>query len=181
MSRRDILGETFDQLVRNVTRERAPRRRRAPGARNPGLEKYQQHDGLKLLSAMGADFYVLGTRRSRGKPCPKCKTFVPEDQGTRQTEGIADVLIFLPARPSLHSPALQEAITFPRVVLWWEAKHADGGRLSPAQVRFADLCRQAAQAHCAGPLDALYAWLIEHGYLDRNRVPHYRLPKDVTP
>jgi hypothetical protein len=171
MKRRDILGTTFDRLISDVTRERAPRRPVARRPRNPGIEKYQQHDGLKLLASMGADFYVLGTRRSRGKPCPKCKTFVPEDQGTRQTEGISDVLIFLPLQPGASH----------RVTLWWEAKHADGGRLSPAQVRFADLCRQAAQEHCAGPLAALYAWLVEHGYLDRNRVPHYRLPMGVKP
>lgn len=166
-----IIETTFDQLIRDATRE--PRRvsgaarPRVPSKtrNNPDLEKYQQHDGCKLLSSIGAAVYTIGTRRSRGKPCPKCKTFVPEDQGTRQTPGISDVLAFLPPKPG---PS--------RVALWWEAKHADGGRVSPEQRDFAELCRLSSQAHCLGPVDELIAWLVTNGYLSEKNLPHYRLP-----
>lgn len=162
-----IIDRAFEGLMRDITREP---RRVAGGARprqprNPNLEKFQQVDGCKLLAALGADIYTIGTRRSRGKPCPKCKTFVPEDQGTRQTPGIADVLAFLPAKAGAA-----------RVALWWEAKHADGGRVSPDQARFADLCRQSSQAHCIGAVDELIVWLIRNDYLRADRLPHYRVP-----
>lgn len=171
MKKRDIVVQVFDQLVRDISKAPAARGLRGHAGRrvNPGIEKYQQHDGCKLLSQIGSAVYTIGTRRSRGKPCPKCHTFVPEDQGTRQTEGIPDVLAFLPARNGAA-----------RVLLFWEAKHADGGRASAEQLAFAALCREAAQAHVLGPFDVLYAWLIEHGYLRADRVPHYRLPKGVT-
>lgn len=168
--RPSTFGAQFERMIRDVTKTPRPNRRAFDGARpiNPNLEKFQQHDGCKLLASLGADIYTLGTRRSKGKPCPKCKTFVPEDQGTRQTPGIADVLAFLPEKNGN-----------PPIALWWEVKHADGGRASADQIRFAELCRRSSQAHCLGPLDALYAWLIENRYLRPDQVPHYRLPKAV--
>lgn len=172
--RQSTIASQFERLISDVVKTpRQPSRGRARGGArpiNPHLEKFQQHDGCKLLSSLGAAVYTIGTRRSKGKPCPKCKTFVPEDQGTRQTPGIFDVLAFLPARNGK-----------PVVALWWDAKHADGGRVSPEQKEFAELCRLASQAHCIGPYDVLFAWLMEHEYLRADRVPHYRLPKAVQP
>lgn len=169
--RPNIIASSFERLIRDVTKTpAAPRRRARAGVRpiNPDLEKFQQHDGCKLLSSLGADVYTIGTRRSKGKACPKCKTFVPEDQGTRQTPGIADVLAFLPEKNGK-----------PAIALWWEAKHADGGHASAEQLHFAELCRRSSQAHCIGPLNALFAWLLEHKYLNAGQVPHYRLPAGV--
>ncbi|MDP3720803.1 MAG: hypothetical protein Q8T13_23825 [Acidobacteriota bacterium] len=166
--RSSAIASGFDRLIRDVTRVPAGRAARDGAGRrpkNPNLEKYQQHEGCKLLSSLGAVVLIIGTRRSRGKPCPKCKTFVPEDQGTRQTPGIPDVLAFLPARGGA-----------PSVTLLWEAKHADGGRLSADQQRIADLCARSGQAYCSGPLDALISWLVANGYLKAENLPHYRVP-----
>ena len=127
------------------------------------LEKSEQAGGVKLLMLLGAKVYVLGTRRSRGKPCPKCGTFVDEHQGTRQTPGIGDVLAFLPARDGVREP------------LWWEAKRPINGRLSSAQREFRDLCLAARAAHCVGSCDDLINWLIENRYLRDSQVPHYRV------
>lgn len=141
-------------------------RRFAVRRRPRQLEKGEQAGGVTLLRTLGARVYVLGTRRSRGRACSTCGTFVPEHQGTRQTPGVADVLAFLPARGGA------------RVVLWWEAKRPDGGRISGDQQEFRRLCEESNTAHCVGPLDALIAWLIAGGYLRADQVPHYRLPKE---
>lgn len=147
-------------------------RPRFPSRQRPRqLEKGEQANGIKLLWSIGAKVYVLGTRRSRGRACPQCGTFVAEHQGTRQTPGIGDVLAFLPARMG--------AARLEREVLWWEAKRPDGGRLSDAQQEFQELCVQSRTHHCAGPLDDLIAWLVGHGYLNRHQVPHYRLPAEA--
>jgi len=95
----------FDRLIATVTRRR-PTRARRPVQH----EKGEQAGGIKLLRTLGATVYTFGTRRSRGKACPRCGTFVPEHQGTRQTPGIPDVFAFLPARNGK------------RVLLCWEAK-----------------------------------------------------------
>lgn len=167
--RSSAIVKGFEQLIRDVTRVPAARAPRGGAGRgssnNPDLEKFQQHEGCKLLSSLGAAIFVIGTRRSRGKPCPNCKTFVAEDQGTHQTEGIPDVFAILPARGGQ-----------PSIGLWWEAKHADGGRTSKAQQEFSRLCQVANIAHCRGPLNALFAWLIANGRLKAENVPHYRLP-----
>lgn len=171
---------------------RTGRVRRAPRQ----LEKTEQAGGVKLLSTIGAKVYVLGTRRSRGRPCPKCGTFVEEHQGTRQTPGVGDVLAFLPPRRQAAVVTCRhgndadlclddacnrqrDLVNAPtREVLWWEVKRPDGGRMSPDQREFRDLCEQSRTAHVVGPLDELIAWLIARGYVLRNQLPHYRLPKE---
>lgn len=144
----------FSRLVRSTTPRRKPVQH----------EKGEQASGVKLLRSLGAAVYVLGTRRARGSRC-RCGAFVPGDQGTRQTPGVADVLAFLPAPRGTRLAGCQ---------LWWEAKRAAGGRASDAQRVFAANCAAAGVAHCLGDVNDLVAWLIEHGYLRANQVAHYR-------
>jgi hypothetical protein len=144
-------------------------RRRRPASAGRVLEKTEQFHIQSLLASLGGAVYVLGTRRRRGKPCPSCGTFVPEDQGTRQTPGIADLVAFLPSkRPAGETPR--------RVLLFIECK-AEGGRLSPEQIVFRHLCHDAEIAHVVGTYNAVIAWLMDRQYLKPDAVPHYRQPK----
>src|SRR5688572_7830522 len=95
-----------------VSKARVPSRLRLQNihmrtARKPPvqLEKLEQTHIIQLIKSLGGRVYVLGTRRSRGKRCQNCGTFVPEDQGTRQTPGVSDLITFLPARTRTHDPA----------------------------------------------------------------------------
>lgn len=148
----------------------AIRRRRTPADRGCPSEKVEQMHGVITLTKLGAKVYVLGTRRGRGKRCPKCGEFVSEHQGTRQTPGIADVYALLP------SPGYRPA---PGSALWWECKAADG-RLSPDQQRFRDACLGANVPHVVGTCNDLIAWLIRGGWLRAETLPHYRRPDSVS-
>jgi len=130
------------------------------------LEKHEQDGGVKLLRSIGAVVYEIGTRRRKGKPCPKCRAFVPNDDfGTHQTPGIPDVLAFLPARDNV------------REVLWWEAKREKGSHFRKEQKEFREFVLMTSTWHCVGALDELLAWLLEHRYLAISQIPHYRIPK----
>lgn len=117
-------------------------------------EKVVQANVVRLLRSIGANVWVLGTHRRRG-----------DFQGTMQTPGIGDVFAILPTAP--HSPA------GPSVPLWVECK-ADGGRLSPDQIRFRDCCRSASLGHVVGGLDEVIRFLVSGGWLKSNNLPHYR-------
>jgi hypothetical protein len=107
------------------------------------LEKFIQRDIQKLLCLLGAKVYVLGTRRARG-----------DQQGTRQSPGLPDLIAFLPARlPSRRS----------RIVLI-EVKRI-GNDLSQAQFDFQTLCQRADIAYITGNLDRILTWLTAEGYL----------------
>lgn len=120
------------------------------------LEKHEQADTQRLLLALGAAVYVLGTRRPGGRPCPTCGTVVPESQGTRQTAGLPDLLAFLPGRP--------------HQVLAVEQKRP-GGRLSPAQESFRALCEDSRLEYVTGSIDAVIRWLQARGYVRPARGP----------
>lgn len=120
--------------------------RRAP-------ERAIQSQGARLLRTIGGRVWELGTTRRRG-----------DYAGTMQTPGLPDVLAFMPPR----EPHLWR-------LLVWEAK-APGGRLRPEQAIFRELCQFAGIHHVVGDLDALIAWLLEHGYLRRDQIAHYRAP-----
>jgi len=117
------------------------------------LEKTEQGAGCQLLLTIGAAVYVLGTRRPKG-----------EDQSTRQTPGISDVITFLPRTKG---------------VLFWEAKAA-GGRMSPEQAAFRTIVTLCARAglgihHVLGGCNALTDTLSTLGLLKETRVAHDRL------
>lgn len=136
----------------------------APRRRAIQHEKIEQTTGERLLDFIHAAIYRLGTRRPRGRKCSKCGEFVPEHQGTRQTPGLPDVLIFLKEPDNR------------RRLLWWEAKRPGGGKESDDQSTFRELCAAAGIDHCLGDSEALTAWLIEHGYVRTSQLPHYRVP-----
>lgn len=139
-------------------------------------EKVEQAHIVQLAATLGAKVYVIGTRRGRGKPCPKCGTFVAEHQGTRQTEGIADLHMFLklPSRTPMQSPVPK---CFPsRLFLMWETK-APGGRMSSEQKDLATLAGDAGVCHGSGDFDAFITWLIAHDFVRADQFPHYRQPK----
>lgn len=125
------------------------------------LEKVEQAHGVQLLETLGADVWVLGTRRRRG-----------DYQGTMQTPGIADVFAVMPC----HLVGIHDAPE--RRALWWEAK-AVGGRLSDDQERFQRCCREADLWHVVGPFDALVEALVGAGYIKAESVAHYRLPQNL--
>lgn len=124
-------------------------------------EKVEQAHGVQLLLSIGAEVYVSGTRRKRG-----------DYQGTMQTPGIPDVEAFLKGAFSQRD---REAGYPDRLILKWECKRV-GGRLSPAQQRYQELCAAARIAYVVGPLDALIAWLAAHHYINADDVAHYRRP-----
>jgi hypothetical protein len=121
------------------------------------LEKTEQANTVQLFATIGADVYQLGTRRPRGRPCPCCGTFVSEFQGTCQTPGISDLVVFLPGHAGGDGP---------RPVLFLEQK-ASGGRFSPAQTHFRDVVQRSTAEYAAGTVDDVIAWLEQRGYLRR--------------
>jgi hypothetical protein len=125
---------------------------------------------VQLLRTLGARVYVMGTHRRRG-----------DFHGTMQTEGIPDLMAFLPMRDRIVGDGVTHreiaiAPVKPRQFLFIEAK-AQGGRLRPEQKIFRELCLQATVDHVVGGLDAVIAWLVERGYVRADSVPHYRQPE----
>jgi hypothetical protein len=112
------------------------------------LEKFIQRDIQKLLLLLGAKVYVLGTRRPRG-----------DQQGTRQSPGLPDLIAFLPARlPSRRSR-----------ILLIEVKRK-GNDLSQAQFDFQTLCQAANIAYVTGNLDRVIDWLVAEDYLSASQL-----------
>jgi hypothetical protein len=148
-------------------------------------EKFEQSNGVDLLTKIGAKVYILGTRRPSGKPCPRCGTFVREHQGTCQTPGISDVFAFLPARgPTPCEHCTRDHVCeahegqrrrASRLLLVWEAK-SQTGKPSEAQKEFLALCAAADVAHVLGDLNQLVGWLIGHGYVKADQIPHHHVP-----
>lgn len=130
-------------------------------------EKIEQAHTVQLLRSLGANVYVLGTRRRKG-----------EHQGTMQTPGLSDLIAFVPLTAAA-------ATTFnytrgqARALLFIECK-AKGGRLSAEQEAFRIMCLAAGAEHVVGNLDAVIAWCIAHEYLKADNVAHYRRPPNAT-
>ncbi len=123
---------------------------------------------MRFLVGLGGRVYVSGTRRSRGRKCPTCQTFVAEHQGTRQTPGIPDLEVFLPLPPRRRA-----AGDTSRVLLKVECKRT-GERMTDDQVAYARLTTSAGIHHVAGDLNAVLAWAVQEGYVRAENVPHYR-------
>lgn len=147
------------------------RPRRKPGQH----ESVEQTHILNLLRSVGGEVWVLGTRRTQ--LCWKCKA-PTRDMSTRQTPGIADIFCILPAPPL--APRTPAPLWWPGlpVPVWVEAKRGDGlGRLSAPQEHFRDRCGVASLPHVAGTLMDVTAFLMRHGWLKPDNVPHYRRPE----
>lgn len=126
------------------------RRRRPPSP----LEKVEQAHSVELFDRIGAQVYVLGTRRKK-----------TDHQGTMQTPGLPDLLVFLPPRAG-QTPR--------RRLLMVEQKRSREGRFSPAQIVFRELCQESEVAHVGGDFNAVIAWLVAEGYCRDEQFPHYR-------
>lgn len=126
-------------------------------------EKQHQHNGQALLRSIGALVWTLGTRRRKG-----------DFQGTMQTPGIPDVYALLPAR----------AADQYRSPLWWEVKAVDGAS-RPEQLAFEQAHAATTATHwigyVRGTFDALVGWLVAHGYVKAQNVPHYYLRDTRAP
>lgn len=118
-------------------------------------EKHEQANIENLVTQLGGQVYTLGTRRAQF--CGHCGSRTT-DQGTRQTPGIADLVVFLPPAPRAKLPGSSW------VALWVECK-GKGGTLTIEQVRFRSFCRAANVAHVVGGLDAFTAWLRIGGWV----------------
>ena len=119
-------------------------------------EKAEQAQICTLIGALGGVFYVLGTRRAQY--CGLCGGR-NQDQGTRQTPGIADLFALLPPPPT----------TYPQpgtawVPLWIEVK-GRGGSLSLEQLAFRGHCAHAGLVHLVGGVDEVIAYLEARGWL----------------
>jgi hypothetical protein len=132
------------------------------------LEKVEQAEAVNLLTRIGAKVYVLGT--VRGQRCWKCHE-VTRDQGTRQTEGIGDLWVFLPVdRRPLHQRG-----PFARPLFCWiemkseeRAKRKDGG-LSDDQLTFREFCLERMIPHVHGTFKDVYGFLATHGFIIESR------------
>jgi hypothetical protein len=120
-------------------------------------EKTEQAHIVQLLRSIGAAVYVMGVHRRRG-----------DYAGTMQTEGIPDLMAFLPARGG-------DGAIGARVFLFIECK-AKGGRLRPEQAAFREHCLNADVIHRVGGYDDLIAWLADRDYVKASAFPHYRQP-----
>lgn len=133
-------------------------------------EKAEQAGIIQLARTLRAEIWVLGTRRGRGKPCPKCGTFVAEHQGLRQTPGHPDLLMFLPVLER----DLCEPSALSRRLVYWETK-VPGGRLSDEQRAF-QACARAAGVECySGTFDDFVSWTIREGYCRESSFTFERL------
>ncbi len=138
-------------------------------------EKAEQAAIVELAQTFGGLVWVLGTRRGRGKPCPKCGTFVAEHQGLRQTPGHPDLEIYLPT-PAPLAPRVNPS-SRGRRLLFWESK-APGGRPSDEQTAYAELARAAGIDHGMGTFDDFVSWAIAEGYC-REIQPPFPLPREA--
>ncbi len=140
-----------------------PRRARATMAAPPRLEKAEQADAQRFFESIGGEVFVIGTRRPKGKRCPSCGTFVPEHQGTCQTPGISDLLVFLPRLRDRRR----------KVAVFVEMK-AERGRPSEDQKAFLALCAAADIPTILGTFEVVVRWAVEQGYVREDGLAHYR-------
>ena len=119
--------------------------------------------GESLLRSVGGRVWVLGTVR-RGSKCPKCGEWVAGHRGTQQTEGMSDLVAFVPDRREGRLPLS---------LVFIEMK-ADGGRMSPEQRKFRELAIRACVDHVVGGFNAVLGLCVERGLVKPENVPHYR-------
>lgn len=121
-------------------------KRQMRGNRKAPLEKDEQAAIVKLLEALGAKVYTIGTRRRKS-----------DFQGTMMSPGIPDLVCFL------YRPRQDTAVQ-----LWIEVK-TKGGKLRPAQAEFQSWCQAANVHHVTGGIDAMQNWLVDHGWLQASQ------------
>ena len=117
-----------------------------------GDEKTEQRSVVNLIEQIGGVVYVLGTRRA--SCCGVCGS-PTTDPGTRQTEGLGDLAIYLPPSPRGQGQTWH--------FLWMECK-GRGGTLSDVQVKFRQMNQAASVTHLVGGLDEFIAYLVAGGW-----------------
>jgi len=120
-------------------------------------EKHEQANIQELVGHLGGRVYVLGTRRAQY--CGLCGGRTT-DQGTRQTEGLGDLAIYLPPSPRQVRANPDAPWTF----LWVECK-GKGGTLTPEQVAFRYFNQRAGVVSLVGGFDAVREWLTLGGWV----------------
>lgn len=118
-------------------------------------EKTEQASIINLVAQIGGVVYTLGSRRAQY--CGVCGSRTT-DQGTRQTPGISDLLVYLPPAPP------RRVGRAPWVPVWVEVK-GKGGTLTAEQVAFRDITTRAGVAHLVGGVDAVVEWLAAGGWI----------------
>jgi len=116
-------------------------------------EKSEQASIVNLTAQLGGRVYTLGTVRATC--CGVCGS-PSTDRGTRQTEGLGDLAIYLPPPPRRPGGAW--------AFLWIECK-GRGGTLTEAQVAFRAINQAAQVAHVVGGLDAFLEFLEAGGWV----------------
>jgi hypothetical protein len=145
----------------SVPRYSAKARRLNPARVFVRLEKFEQAAIVRLLLSMGAEVFVLGTRRPRHTRCRSCGAAVPESQTTRQSPGLPDLLVYL------KRPGGERKLD----LLVIECKKF-GTKLRPDQIRFKQFSERADVKHVVGTYDDVLRYLVATGYLP---------PQAVTP
>lgn len=133
---------------------REPRRHGKP-------EQKEQEDVKKLLHALGAKFWVAGTKRKR-----------TDYQGTMMTPGLPDIpFVFLPRRGA--RAGYSQVTLYDLVVIEMKSPQAhqkrDGG-LSVEQAEFKRFCDLAGITYVHGDAKAIVQWLVEQCYLRADQV-----------
>lgn len=143
--------------------------------RRPVKHEQAEQEAVKtLLLAIGAKFWVAGTKRKHG-----------DYQGSMQTPGLADLpLVFLP-RHQRAGLTRDESLArgypehaYELVVIEMKspgAARSKTGGLSPEQRDLQHYCELSGTPYIHGDANAVIAWLIQHGYLRKEQVPHYRI------
>ena len=125
-------------------------------ARPSSDEKAEQASICNLVELLGGVVYVLGTRRAQF--CGLCGARTT-DQGTRQTEGLSDLAVYLPPPPKLaHVPGASW------VFVWIEVKGRTG-TLSPEQVAFRQVNERARVQHLVGGIDSFLDFCQDGGWV----------------
>lgn len=101
-------------------------------------EKQEQRACVRLYETLGGAVYALSQPRA-----------------TMQAEGLPDLLVFLPVGVTGLRSSSQ---------VWHEVKRV-GGKLSPAQERFAEHCRRSHQRHVVGGLAEAMGLCTELGLI----------------
>ena len=116
-------------------------------------ERAEQSSIKNLIEQIGGVGYTLGSKRATY--CGSCGA-PNTDPSTRQTPGLADLVVFLPPPPRQQSRGW--------TLVWIECK-GRGGTLSADQVKFRELNQAAHVEHVVGGLDEFLAFLSAGGWV----------------
>ena len=88
------------------------------------------------------------------RACGMIVYWLSQPRTTKQTPGIGDLYVFYITEPYNRDHAF---------AFWWETKRQIGGKLSPDQVEFQELCHKAGAHYGHGDRYAARDWLVRFG------------------